>query len=106
MFNFKIIDKNWTIEEIDQGNTKLMLNGRLLSGVCFAGEREIYLAKSMKHEQKREVLIHELSHAIISCTQANYEAETFNEETLCEFVGLYATEIIRICDEYFDSIGE
>ena len=47
-----------------------------------------------------ETLCHELSHAFLNETQIEIK-ETFSEENLCEFIGMYSKKICEIADKYF-----
>ena len=93
---------NFTIKEVDE--VEKNENGITL-GLTKYVEQEILLLKRMSKEQKQKTLIHELTHAFLwaygFCSIAEYPLEIF-----CDFVGIYAQDIVKIANDYFKEVNE
>lgn len=71
----------------------------VLLGLTNYLKQEIILRSGMSKALLYETLIHELTHAFIfSYGYSNVEA--FNHEQICEFVGVYADNIVQIANKY------
>lgn len=97
MTEFKILDKKWTMQQVQPTDKSLFLDGGYCMGVCYYSEREIYVNKELNLEVKTETLLHELTHAFLDTLQLS-KKEEYNEEEVCEFVGKYSHEIQRIAN--------
>lgn len=63
-------------------------------------KQTIRLNKHLKSEQKRQTLMHELTHAFMWCYGYGQIEEQMPVEVMCDFVGCFAEDIIRITDKY------
>ena len=63
-------------------------------GITKFGEFSIYIDKNINPTAQKEVIIHELTHAIL-CTQGRWYQKKFDVEELCEFVGFCGEKIIN-----------
>ena len=96
----KIGNQNWTIEEVDGADSRLVVNDTCCLGVTYYKEQKIYLCHGMEEDGKRQTLGHELAHAFIYATQVGNK-ENYTHEELCDFVGIYQDDIHKIVDDYF-----
>jgi len=96
----KINNMNWEIKEVESSHSMLLVSGAVGQGTSHFLHKEIYLDKDLKLEHKQQVLRHELTHAFMCETQIS-KKDTFDEEELCEFVGLYGQCICEIVERYF-----
>jgi hypothetical protein len=90
----------YEIIEVEPTHSMLLIGEKRCAGTCHYHHQEIYLSNAMKQDSKYATLCHELSHAFLVETQLE-EKESFSEENLCEFVGMYGKKICAIADEYF-----
>ena len=95
----KINNMNWEIKEVESSHSMLLVSGAVSLGTSHFLHKEIYLNKDLKPEHKQQILRHELTHAFMSETQIS-DKDTFDEEELCEFVGLYGQRISEIAERY------
>lgn len=91
----------WHIDFID--DDKIQMNGE--NGSIFFGKTEyipqtILIRRELSKEATRTTIIHELTH----CYLYSYGMSKvdFNEEFVCDFVGIYADEIIKVTDRVLD----
>lgn len=96
----KINELEWTIEEVDTRSQELVIDNNWCNGVCIYTQQRILLDKSLKNDKKIQTLRHELAHAFIYCYLLN-QKESYTEEELCEFMGIYGGMINKITEEYF-----
>ena len=68
-------------------------NNKLCGGATHYRAQTIYIDKSLKINQAIKVLIHEITHVVIYVTQVNPK-DYYNEEDLCEFMGMYGGYIL------------
>lgn len=98
MNRFKINNLDYTIEEVDEIN-KDNDNNQYLGLIDYV-KQKILIVKNLSKEQKKNTLKHELTHAFI-WAYGFANLETFNVETICDFVGIYGEQIVSIANEYF-----
>lgn len=95
---FKIHDRTWRVTQDGDGeNVYIRDDGDSRLGLCCYLERRIYIHESLRRSDKRQTLMHELTHAMI------YEyalPQEMGEEQVCDFVATYADEVITIADRY------
>lgn len=103
----KLTINNQSFEIIEQGDgDNVYLNSpndddKMRIGLTDFLNNTIYIHKDLPTlEKKKQTLIHELTHAYILAYGFSTE-EFFNHELVCEFLSIYAREIIRTADEYF-----
>jgi predicted SprT family Zn-dependent metalloprotease len=88
-----INQSEWTIHEVESSHNMLVLDGGSCRGTTHFKQQEIYIDNSFKDEKVFQVLCHELSHAYLYETQLDIGVK-YNEEMLCEFIGLYGKPIV------------
>ena len=98
----KIKNQTWKIEEIDSNEFKnTNSNAILYFGQTVYMEQTIYINKNSSDEQKRQTLIHELTHAFMHVYGFSSITEQIPVEIMCDFIGCYGDEIISIANLYF-----
>lgn len=97
MFEFKINDTHWTVEEIDKEQMKLKADNDYTMGLTCYIEQRIYLLKDQANLIK--TLKHELTHVWLyeygHCQSDNSE---YNYEDICEIVASsnnYINEVVK-----------
>lgn len=75
----------------------LMTNGKYTIGVCDLINRKIYIADGLPKELEKEVVQHEICHAINS--MIGFYTDNECEEDACIYMGRYADETFLIADE-------
>lgn len=60
----------------------------------------IRLNKHLKSEQKKQTLMHELTHAFMMCYGFGQITEQMPVEVMCDFIGCFAEDILRIANKY------
>ena len=112
LFNFKMNNRNWTIEEKSQEEIKKYQNERKANedeniksitpryyGVTYVDIQKIYLDKDLPKDRKRQVLIHELTHCYIA-EYITHSENQYSEEDIAD-INSNSFEIIKnIMDKY------
>lgn len=113
MFNFKMNNRNWTIEEKSQEEIKKYQNERRANedenvksidmryyGITFVDIQKIYIDKDLLPDRKKQILIHELIHCYIAEYITHCEKQ-YSEEDIAD-INSNSFEIIKdIVDSYF-----
>lgn len=89
----------WSITEVAGSDSSLLVDGKRCRGATHYFKREIYIDKDLTPEDKKQTLIHELSHATLYDTQIELKEE-YSEENLCDFMAMYGAGIIRVAEDY------
>lgn len=97
----KINGTTWNIKEVDTRSQELNINGNQCYGTCKYHTQEICLDSSLKKSKKYQTLKHELAHAFISCHLLE-QKKSYSEEEMCEYVALYADNIVEIASHYME----
>ena len=61
----------------------------------------IRINKKLGYEQKRQTLIHELTHSFFWVYGFGQITEQIPIEIMCDFIGCYADDIVKIANKYF-----
>ena len=97
----KIKNQTWKIEEIDNHEfNDVDSDATLYFGQSNAMKQTIYINKNSSDEQKRQTLIHELTHAFMHVYGFGSITEQIPVEIMCDFIGCYGDEIISIANMY------
>lgn len=113
MFNFKMNNRNWTIEEKSQEEIKKYQNERRANedenvksidmryyGITFVDIQKIYIDEDLLPDRKKQVLIHELTHCYIA-EYITHSENQYSEEDIAD-INSNSFEIIKdIVDSYF-----
>lgn len=98
----KVKIKNFTYNIIEVENfDDLPKNIEFACGNTNYVNQVIRIYKPLSKEQKRQTLIHELTHAFLWSYGFGQITEQIPIEIMCDFIGCYADEIIKITDKYF-----
>ena len=93
-----IINTEWTIKILPQLDCSLFeTNGDTYSGKTNYSTKEIIIAEGLSSTRFYEVLIHELTHAVI--LQLMLGKENFTQEEVCEFMERYCGYIYDLANE-------
>lgn len=77
----------------------LMPNGEYTVGVCDDNQKTIFLSTSLRCQELRQVLCHEIVHAAMF--SYNVFLDYQQEELLANIIATYGGEIINITDNMF-----
>lgn len=91
--NYKIIE----VDEIDKSE-----DGKQTIGYTDYINQKILLLKNLSQEQKRITLRHELTHAFLWAYGIGSICEELPLEVVCDFVGIYGQEIVRLANKYLE----
>jgi hypothetical protein len=78
-----------------ENSKDLILNEVSRSGICNMFDEIIYIADNLRNRVLREVIAHEIVHALISRHIPGREIVD-DEEWICNFMGLYAFEVVEL----------
>lgn len=81
-----------------------MQDGRKTVGVCDLANHKIYIADGLDKELEKEVLQHEICHAINY--MVGYYDDLEEEECACIYVGRYADETYQIANDILKKWNE
>lgn len=99
----KINGLNWTVENVQRGSEKLILNGNPCFGVTYYADLVIWLDKNQAKELYRQTLIHELIHAYTFSFGVHLVANEKTEESVCDFMGSHLDEIYLTANKIMDT---
>ena len=105
---FKINNRTWEIKELSQDEIRkhfieYKYDGEIGEGKYYGqtyyDEQIIYLDKDLHPEQKRQTLLHELTHCYIGCYL--FSSKQYLEEDVCNICACSHDIIHKIVDDYF-----
>lgn len=85
------------VDEIDKSE-----DGKQTIGYTDYISQKILLLKSLSQEQKRITLRHELTHAFLWACGMGSVCEELPLEVVCDFVGIYGEEIVKLANKYME----
>lgn len=97
MMTISIYDSKWTVEVVDAHAPELFVNDVYCRGATWCSQQRICISKELSERIVYRVLVHELTHAWIWTTQA-IMPETYTEEQICDFVAMYARDIVKMAE--------
>lgn len=113
MFNFKMNNRNWIIEEKSQEEIKRYQNERRANedenikgidsryyGITFVDVQKIYIDKDLLKDRKKQILIHELIHCYIS-EYITHRDKEYIEEDIADIASNSFEIIENIVNSYF-----
>lgn len=113
MFNFKMNNRNWTIEEKSQEEIKKYQNERRANedeniraidpkyyGITYVDIQKIYIDKDLLPDRKKQTLIHELTHCFIA-EYITHSEKQYDEEDIADINSNSFETIRNIVDSYF-----
>lgn len=105
---FTINDRHWEIKELSQEEIRQHMidykydgqpgDGKYY-GQTYYDEQIIYIDKDLHPEQKRQTLLHELTHCYIGCYLFTFKQ--FSEEDVCNICANSHDMINKILNDYF-----
>lgn len=91
----KINGIRWRLVKVSPSNPALrMPNDSLALGCCDTDSHTIYIDKKLQDRELKEVLTHEITHAIIY--SYGIELTTKEEETIVSIISSHGTEIAKL----------
>lgn len=97
---FKVNDIEYEIVEVDKHDDNLKMDDDDYHwGVCSYIQRKIFLRKDLSFTNKKQTLIHEVTHAFIEAY--GFMQVRLNDEIVCDFVASYLYKILEIVNLYF-----
>ena len=113
MFNFKMNNRSWTIEEKSQEEIKKYQTERRANedeniksitpryyGVTHVDIQKIYIDKDLLPDRKKQVLIHELTHCYIA-EYITHSENQYSEEDIADITSNSFEIIENIVNSYF-----
>lgn len=99
---FKIKDRTWKVKLISQNEFIRTADEKetLFFGQCDYITQTIYILADLSYEQSKQTLIHELTHAFMYVYGFGHITEQVPLEIMCDFVGCYAEEIVKIAEKF------
>lgn len=100
---FKIREYIYEIMFVDEFDDLLIdpLNKDIYHfGICSWKKQKIYIADSLNKLMTRRVIIHEITHAVLEAYGFHAHRNDFDDEDICEFMSVYAVEIVSLCDNF------
>lgn len=88
----------WEVYLVPQGSEGLLTGEKTNWGTTHFKSKKIYVDNSLNNKDIYEVLVHELTHAILFETQIK-KVKKFNEEDVCEMMGMYGKVIIDLAED-------
>jgi len=101
----KISGHEWDINEVVTNDSMLLVDGDRKAGTAHFFHQKIFVDNSLSRDSFYRILCHELAHAFLFETQVK-DIDTFDEEDVCNFTGMFAKEIISIANEYMEGRRE
>lgn len=98
----KINDRGWRIRLVSANHPKLLRQNTYALGSCDNNTSSIYIADNVSPNKLKQVLAHELAHAVIFSYHLDLEPQT--EELIADLIGTYGNEIIKLTNILFKKI--
>lgn len=89
---------DWRINLVDPDSPGLQTSNGQNWGTTQYVTKDIYINNELHESDIDEVLIHELTHALLSETQIK-DAHKYSEEDVCELMGMYARVVVDLADK-------
>lgn len=91
----KINGIRWRLLQVSPSNPALQTpNGNLALGCCDSTNHTIYIRKDLHDKKVKEVLLHEITHAVIY--SYNIELTPTKEEDIVSIISSFGLEIIKL----------
>lgn len=96
---FIVNNFEFEILEVSGKDDNLKVSNDYRWGICDYEQRKIFLWKDLSFANKKQTLIHEVTHAFIEAY--GFIQVNFTDEIVCDFVAAHLSEIQRIVNNYF-----
>lgn len=100
---FNIMQQHWCAKRVEAHDPGLYVDGTPRVGSTWQVHQTIYISDELCDEYAQRVILHELTHAFISATQAKVEGE-WSEEDVCEFISIYNPAIYLLAKEIYTAL--
>lgn len=98
-----IANQEWVVDKVPPHDPSLFVDGGEVLGSTWLAHLRICIAGDLKADRAKRTIKHELCHAYIYSTQAN-RPDTWDEEAICEFFGIYSDEINKQANEIYKAL--
>lgn len=95
----------WKIKFVSPDSDNLIAHDRRCIGTTNYKSHIIYLSDTLIGAELYSTLCHEMSHACLFDTQIK-QMETYDEEYLCDFMGMYGDHIITTAHHIIEEMGD
>ncbi len=97
---FTVNNIEFEILEVDKYDENLKIDDNDYRwGMCNYIQRKIYLWKDLSFVNKKQTLIHEVTHAFIEAN--GFIQVKFDNEIICDFVAAFLSDIQGVVNKYF-----
>lgn len=103
VMKFNIMNQTWCAKRVEAHDPGLYVDGTPRVGSTWSVHQTIYISDELSDDYAKRVILHELTHAFISATQAE-TGETWTEEGICEFISIYNSAIFVLAHEIYSSL--
>lgn len=94
----QIKNYTWVIIEVEE--FKDSPENEIAFGRCDYVNQVIRINANLSKQQKRQTLLHELTHAFMQAYGLGQVSDTIPVEVMCDFLGTYADDMVKIADEW------
>ena len=94
-YEIHIAGQRWTVRLVNSHDPNLIINGDVCLGTAWPAKMEIYISNELTGDRALRTIRHELAHAFLNATQC-FHNETFTEEEVCDFVAIWAKDIVPV----------
>lgn len=95
---------DWQVNLVDPDSPGLRTDGSQNWGTTRYITKDIFINNELHENDIDEVLIHELTHALLSETQIK-DSHKYSEEDVCELMGMYARVVVDLADKARAGLG-
>lgn len=96
---FIVNEIEWEIVEVEKTHSGLKMGDNSMLGTCNYEECVIYIMQELNKGMKRNVLAHEITHAVIEA-MGFYANKTFDQEAMCEFIAHNGKLVVDLTEQY------
>lgn len=101
----KLVNSDWKIELKSPNDPALYVDGSARCGACWPAAKMIAISDELSEGSAREVIRHELCHAVFAKTQIT-RSDQFSEEEICDMVGKWGGYIEDLQKKAFSCLCE
>ena len=95
---FTVNGLKWCMEYVSADNISMNNDGGKFLGLTEYDKQYISIRTELSQHLTRQTVIHELSHCFLF--SYGISCDWYDEEQVCNFIGSYADQIIRITDKF------
>lgn len=96
---FTVNGFEYEIEEVDKNNDNLKMDDGYHWGICDYEKRKIFIWKDLSFSNKKQTLLHEVTHAFIEAN--GFIQVRLTDEIVSDFVAAYISDIQKVVNNFF-----